>query len=161
MTTGTTKTQGTKIYFSLPDSSSTIMAVACPTAVSGLGGAANQIDITCLDSAEMEYVRGMKNPAAISIPINFIDASAAHQALQDLDDSGAVVSFMVAAPGAPAPTDIDSDGHLVSEGPTTCEFLGYVADINYDVPINSIWKATLSIQRTGPKTWDRPAVSLP
>lgn len=159
MTTGTIKSQGTKIFFAL--SATEIFEVACPTAISGLGGTANAIDKTCLSSVEMESERGMKSPAVINIPINFIPRSAAHQALQDLDESGETISWMITAPDAPPPTTVDSDGRLVSAGPLSVEYLGYVADFNYEIGTNDMWRGTISLQRVGAKVWDRPAADLP
>ena len=161
MTTGTVKSQGTRMYFCLPGSTSEIHKVACPSAINGLGGAANQIDKTCLDSVEMEYDRGMQNPGQVSVPINFIPRSAAHQALIDLRASGDTTDWMIVlSDQAGAPADVDSDGHLVSPGSTTVRFQGYIADMTIDVPKNDIVRATLSIQRSGAPEWDLPAADL-
>jgi hypothetical protein len=162
MTTGTIETKGTRIFFGDVDNSSTIHQVACPTAANGLGGAADQIDITCLSSAEREYKQGLPNPGQVTVPINFIPRSAAHQALIDLKDSGTTVSWMIAFSdytGA-GPTAFDSDGRLVSPGETTAEFLGYVADFTFDIGLNEIVRGTLTIQRSGAVAWDLPTADL-
>ncbi|MDP3208765.1 MAG: phage tail tube protein, partial [Rhodoglobus sp.] len=93
MTAGTIKTKGTRLYFAL--SASEILKVACPTGATIGGGAADDIDITCLDSEEREFVQGLKTPDDISLPVNFISRSASHQALEALYDSGETVSWMV------------------------------------------------------------------
>lgn len=157
MTTGTVFSQGTKLYFTDPATSSAIHEVACPTAISGLGGAGSPIDKTCLSSVEMEKVRGMLDPGPMTVPINFIPTSASHQALMDLRESGETCSWQVTAPGVTAPSDVDSNGALVSSGPTTATFFGYVSDFQFEIGTNSIWKGTLTIQRSGPTTWDFPA----
>jgi hypothetical protein len=159
MTAGTIKTQDTDLYFAV--SASEIHKVACATGISGLSGAADQIDITCLDSQEREYVRGMLNPGQVTVPINLIPRSAAHQALMALRDSGDSVSWMIAlSDQTGAPTTIDSDGHLVSPGSTTIEFMGYLADMTVDVAINEIVRAELIIQRSGTLNWDLPTADL-
>jgi hypothetical protein len=159
MTTGVIETKGTKLYFAV--SASEILKVACATGIQGLGGAGNQIDKTCLDSTEMEYFRGMKDPSEVTIPVNFIPRSAAHQALQDLDDSGETISWMlVLSDQAGAPTSVDSNGNLVSPGATTVEFLAYVSDFEIDIQTNEIVRATLTLQRSGAKTWTFPAADL-
>ena len=163
MTTGTVKSQGTKLYFAVAGTSSEIHAVACPTQISGLGGAANQIDITCLDSIEMEYVRGMQNPGQLSIPINFIPASASRQALLDLRDSGSETSWGIFGPNSTAPTDVDSDGDLVGSASgqkPNIIFRAYVADLTIDVGVNDIWRATVTLQRTGAPTYNMPTATL-
>lgn len=159
MTTGTVKTQGTDLYF--VSSASEILKVACATGITGLGGAADQIDKTCLDSAEREFERGLLNPGPVSVPINFIPRSAAHQALLDLRDTGETVSWMIVlSDQSGAPSSIDSDEKLVSPGATTAEFSGYLADMNIDVATNEIVRATLTIQRSGAVAWDLPAADL-
>jgi hypothetical protein len=157
MTTGTVKSQGTKLYFAVPGTSSEIHAVVCPTQISGLGGAANQIDITCLDSIEMEYVRGMQNPGQITIPINFIPTSASHQALLDLRLSGEETGWVIVGPSAAAPTDVDSNGDLQGAGTPSIEFRAYLADFTLDVGVNDIWRGNLTLQRTGAPTYNMPA----
>lgn len=169
MTEGVIKTQGTRIYFAYPVAESsgdldgtTILKVACATGLSGLGGPANQIDTTCLESLSMEYERGIPNPGAINLPVNFIPRSEAHQALQALFVSGETISWMaVLSNQAGAPVAVDSDSRLVSPGPTTFEFLAYVADFNIDVATNEIVRATLSLQRSGSVAWDWPTADLP
>jgi hypothetical protein len=127
----------------------------------GLGGAANQIDITCLDSTEMEYSRGLLNPGQVTVPINFIARSEAHQALLDLRESGDTVSWMmVLSDQASAPTSVDSDDRLVSPGDTTAEFLAYVADFTFDAPMNDIVRGSLTLQRSGAVVWDLPTADL-
>lgn len=158
MTTGTVKTQGTRLFFAL--SATEILKVACPTGISGLGGAGDQIDITCLDSEEREFARGMLNPAAVSVPINFIPTSAAHQALIALRESGELVSWMIVmSDNTGIPSEVDSEGRLVSPGPTTAEFLAYVADLNVDIATNEIVRATVTLQRSGAVEWDFPAAT--
>lgn len=155
MTTGVIETKGTRLYFAVDGSD--ILKVACATGIQGLGGAGAQIDQTCLDSLEMEYFRGMKDPGQVTIPINFIPASASHQALLDLDDSGEKISWMmVLSDQAGEPTVIDSDDKLVSPGPSTIEFTAYVADFDIQVETNEIVRATLTLQRSGPRNRNLP-----
>lgn len=158
MTTGTVKTQGTRLYMGI--SASEILKVLCATGIQGLGGAADRIDKTCLDSDEKEYERGQLDPEAVSVPINFIPNSAAHQAINDLRDSGDTISWMIVlSDQAGAPSSLDSNDRLVSPGATTAEFLGYVADFNIDIATNEIVRGTLTIQRSGSVSWDFPTAT--
>lgn len=148
MTEGVLETKGTKLWFA--KSESEVLAVACATGITGLGGAADQIDQTCLSSEEREYKRGMLNPGPVTVPINLIPRSRAHQALIGLKDSGETISWMIALSDSVAePTIGASDLRLESTDPTTFEFLGYVADFTIDIAINEIVRATLTIQRSG------------
>lgn len=162
MTQGTIKTKGTRLFFTdAAGSPQDILRVACLTGISGLGGAADQIDITCLDSEEREFVQGFKTPDVITVPINFIARSAAHQALVALQESGDTVSFMiVASDQTGSPTTLDGDNRLVSPGATTAEFLGYVANFTFDIGSNEIWRGTLTIQRSGAINWTFPTADL-
>lgn len=159
MTQGVIKTQNTDLYFAFE--ASDIFKVACATGITGLGGAADQIDSTCLDSEEREYVRGLLNPGPVTVPVNFIPRSAAHQALIALRESGDTVSWMIVlSDQAGAPSSLDSESRLVSPGATTAEFLAYVADLNVDIATNEIVRATLTLQRSGAVVWDFPTADL-
>lgn len=159
MTTGTLKTQGTRLYFAVTESA--IHKVACATGITGLGGPASQINETCLDSTESEYKRGLLEPGQINVPVNFIPRSAAHQALLDLRESGDTVSWMIVlSDQAGTPTNLDSTGHLDSPGGTTAEFLAYLADLNIDIATNEIVRATLLLQRSGAVDWTLPTADL-
>jgi hypothetical protein len=57
------------------------------------------------------------------------------------------------------PTTFDSDGRLVSPGPTTLEFMGYLADFTFDLALNEIVRGTLTVQRSGEIRWDFPAAT--
>lgn len=169
MTQGVIETKGTRLFFATPLPASTsdadgvvILKVACPTGINGLGGAANQIDTTCLDSVEMEYARGMLNPGQISVPINFIPRSEAHQALLALREDGRSISWMIVfSDQTGSPSSVDSEDRLVSPGDTTAEFLAYVSDFQIDIATNEIVRATLTLQRSGAVNWDFPAADLP
>lgn len=159
MTTGTLQTKGTRLFFAVSESA--IHKVACATGIQGLGGARDQVDITCLDSEEREYSAGFPNPGQLTVPINFIPRSAAHQALTTLRESGETISWMIVfSDQAGSPTNQDSTGHLDSPGGTTAEFLGYVADFTIDVATNEIVRATLLIQRSGAIDWTYPTADL-
>lgn len=152
MTDGVLETKNTRLYFRYSDSE--IHKVACATGITGLGGAGDQIDTTCLDSDEREYVRGMLNPGPLSVPINFIPLSAAHQRLTELRETGERVSWMIVlSDQAGAPVTVDTDNRLIAPGPTSVEFIGYVSDMNIDIATNEIVRATLTIQRSGGVNW--------
>lgn len=161
MTTGVITTKGTRLYFLAGDSAGTIHAVACATGITGLGGAADQIDITCLTSEEREFSRGMLNPGTLNVPINFIPRSESHQALMDLRESGATVSWMIVfSDQNGTPNSIDSSDRIVSPGATSAEFLGYLSDFNIDIATNEIVRGTLTIQRSGAVDWTFPSTDL-
>lgn len=159
MTVGTLATKDTRLFFAVSESA--IHKVACATGISGLGGARDQIDITCLDSDEREYSGGFRNPGQLSVPINFIPRSASHQALLDLVEAGTTISWMIVfSDQTGSPTNVDSEGHLDSPGATTAEFMGYAADFAVDVATNEIVRGTLTVQRSGMVAWTKPTADL-
>lgn len=154
MTKGVVKSQGTELFFvGYANSDPEVAKVACPTGISGLGGAADQLDATCLDSTDREFERGLGNPGPITVPINFIPSSPAHQELMRLQESGQVVDWLMGlSDGTTVPT-LDSDLLLVPPGSplrTSLGWQGYVADFNIDASTNTLVTATLTIQRSGP-----------
>lgn len=157
MTTGVVRTQGTELFFA--DRSVTaggssdpeLLKVACATGITGLGGATDQIDSSCLDTVgDKEFVSGLGNPGQVSVPINFIPTNVVHAALLQLKQDGTVLDWVIAlSDGATDPT-ISSDGVIaVPSDRSTIRFTGYVSDFNLDIATNEIVRATLTIQRSG------------
>ena len=65
------KTQKSELFFvdALSSSEAAVMKMVCPTGITGLGGAADQIETTCLDNEEdKSYARGLGNPGQVSVP---------------------------------------------------------------------------------------------
>lgn len=147
------KTQGTEMWFVLNDSHGySIAKVQCPTGIQGLGGARNQIDITCLDDEEMQYVGGMPNPGTLTANINFDGANVSHQELLRLFKTGDTTQFIIGFRDGTAPPTINNSTGILTF-PTTrtyLEFDGYVSDFPFDFTINSVVKTAMQIQRSGP-----------
>ena len=144
--------QGTELFLSADGTA--VIKFSCPTGISGLGGGADQIDKTCLDSVEREFARGFKTPAAITVPFILLPTDASHQTiLTDLDESGDVVDWMIALSDGTADPTITTGTWTVPTARTSVHFKGYVSDVTIDVASNDVVKGTLTIQRTGGKTW--------
>jgi Phage tail tube, TTP, lambda-like len=161
MTVGTVPTQGTKLYFidTVSQTDPTIVKMACPTGITGVGGGAkDQIETTCLDTlTDKTYNAGLGNPAAISVPFNLIPRETSHQLLFELKRLGTVLNWMEVLsdneddPGNAAFTPaIDTDD--VFEVPTdrsSFTFSAYVSEVNIDAATNEIVRGTLTLQRSG------------
>jgi hypothetical protein len=148
------KTQGTELFFvdDLTSSVPVIVKVTCPTGVSGLGGAADQIESTCLnDLVDKAFVRGLGNPGQVSVPFNLDPQAVSHQLLFDLKDAGTTISWLAAlSDGTAAPTQVDSNDVIVPPATrTSFGFLAYVSDVNIDIATNEIVRGTLTLQRSG------------
>lgn len=157
MTTGTVKTQGTELFFvdTLTSSVPAVVKLACPTGITGLGGAADQIESTCLDAlVDKEYVRGLGNPGQVSVPFNLIPTAVSHQLLFDLKDAGTTVSWLAClSDGSADPTSVDSNDVIVPPASrTSFGFQAYIADVTIDIATNEIVRGTLTLQRSGAVT---------
>lgn len=162
MTDGLVPTQGTKVYLADNATTSvpTVVKMDCPTGVQGVGGgAADQIETTCLDTiGDKEFAGGLGNPAPITVPFNFIPRSYSHQNLLELKRLKTVLKwFLVMAdqptdPGNEAYTEpnLDSDGEFVAPlDRSSIAWSGYVSEVNLDFATNEIVRGTLTIQRSG------------
>jgi hypothetical protein len=153
----TVKTQGTKLYFvdTLTSSNPSVIELACPTGITGLGGAADQIETTCLGATvDKTYTRGLGNPGQVSVPFNLIPTAASHQLLFELKEAGTTVNWLAClSDGVAAPTTLDSNDRIVPPNDrTSFGFDAYIADINIDVATNEIVRGTLTLQRSGSVT---------
>lgn len=162
MTTGTVKTQGTRLYLVNPLNADAIVKMACPTGINGLGGAADQIEDTCLDAlTDKSYVRGLGNPGQVTVPFNLIPRDASHQLLFALKKDGRTLKWLEClSESQTAPGTLDSDGYPAAPGDcTSFAFDAYIADVNIDVATNEIVRGTLTLQRSGEvfPTWYTPA----
>lgn len=153
MTTGVLKTQGTELFFV---NAGAIVKLACPTGITGLGGAADQIEVTCLDTVEdKEYRRGLGNPGQVSVPFNFIPAETSHQVLFDLKDAGTTIDWLIGFSNSATDPTLDSNDKFIAPAGRTCAtFTAYVSDVNIDVATNEIVRGTLTLQRSGTVEWD-------
>jgi len=157
MTTGVIQTQGTELYFidTLSSSAAAIIKLDCPTGITGLGGAVDQIEVTCLDTLDdKEYRSGLGNPGTVSIPFNFIPSASSHQILFDLKDASTITQWLIGfSDGTADPTLSGSDAFVAPAGRTCAEFTAYVADVNIDIATNEIVRGTLTLQRSGTVDW--------
>lgn len=146
------KTQGTELYFV---HEAGILKLTCPTGITGLGGARDQIETTCLDNLEDKtYDAGLGNPGQVSVPFVFKPMEASQQALFELKEAGNNTDWMIAfSDGTTVPTY--SGGTIVIAGTarTAAKFNGFVSDVNIDVATNEIVRGTMTIQRSGQVVW--------
>lgn len=154
---GTVKTQGSELFFvdDATSSTPTIFKMACPTGVTGVGsGTKDQIESTCLDTVgDKEYESGLGNPAAMSVPFNFVPSSQSHRTLMDLKESGEVIGWILCLSDGVAMPTLAGDDITPPGDRTSVEFQGYVSECTIDVATNEIVRGTLSIQRSGAEVW--------
>lgn len=165
MTVGQVPTQGTKLYLidTVSQSEPTIVKMACPTGVTGVGGGAkDQVETTCLDTLQdKEYMAGLGNPAAISVPFNLIPREVSHQNLFEYKRLGTVMNWMLVFadneddPGNAAftPTIDTEDEFEVPDDRSSITFSAYVSEVSIDAATNEVVRGTLTLQRSGAETF--------
>jgi hypothetical protein len=147
------KTQGTHLFFVSPGGAPTIVKLHCPTGITGLGGAADQIDTTCLDETDDKtYTRGLGNPGQVSVPVNFDPQEVSHQDIFDLKASGETLQWIVGLSDGVAPPTISGSTVTLPADRTSIQFEAYISDFALDIGGNDIVKGTLTLQRSGAVT---------
>lgn len=143
------KTQGTELHMT-PDSGISIYKVGHITSISGLGGGADQIDVTHFDSAEREFVRGFLSPGQVTISIVYDTADANFSQLLTLKGNGALADWLISSPGSGTPTWDTGDQRLEpATGRRGLAFRAYVADMTWSFETNEVWRVELTLQRSG------------
>lgn len=145
------KTQGTNLFFI---SSAAVKTLTCPTGITGLGGARDQIETTCLENTDDKtYLSGLGNPGQVSVPFVFDPSAADQKLLYALHDSGEIINWMVGfSDGTAVPTIVSGDLTMASTR-SAAQFDAFVADVNIDVATNEIVRGTLTLQRSGNVAW--------
>lgn len=157
MTTGTVRTQGTELFVidTISATDPVLVKMACPTGITGLGGAADQLEDTCLDTVgDKTFKAGLGNPGQVSVPFNLIPRETSHQNLFAMKADGTVFKWVVCL--SESTNDPTLDTAFAFDLPTdrsTIEFYAYVADVNIDVATNEIVRGTLTLQRSGNVTF--------
>ncbi|MEN9903703.1 MAG: hypothetical protein RLZZ555_268 [Pseudomonadota bacterium] len=150
----TVKTQGTELFFA--DSTATTPAMVkltCPTGITGLGGAADQIDVTCLDATtDRAFTRGLGNPGQVSVPFIMKPTDASHQRLFALKESGDTLNWMICLSDGSADPVYASGSLTAPTGRTSIAFSAYIADVALDIATNEVVRGTLTLQRSGAVT---------
>lgn len=145
------KTQGTNLFFI---NGTTVETLTCPTGITGLGGARDQIETTCLENTgDKTYVAGLGNPGEVSVPFVFDPTALDQRVLIGLKDTGADVEWLIGfSDGTTIPT-VSSGELVLATTRTGARFKAFVADVNIDVATNEIVRGTLTLQRSGLVEW--------
>jgi hypothetical protein len=150
------RSQGTEIFFvdTLTSGVPAVTKLTCPTGASGLGGARDQIDTSCLDNTDRTFLPGLGNPGQVSIPFALDPSAASHDVLFTLKEDGAVLNWMFCLSDGTADPTIDSEDDMVPPaGRSYFKFEAYISDVNIDIAGNDIVRGTLTLQRSGTVTY--------
>jgi len=154
MPTDFVSSQGTEIFV-LPPGAASALALSCPTSASKSGGDRNMTEILCLNAIDPEFIAGSRTPTTWSIPFALVPTDVSQQELFDLEDSGAIVPFVIAlSDGVADPTVVD-DALVPPAARTSFAFSAIVMGVGIDIATNDVVRGTLSLQVSGPvtRTW--------
>lgn len=144
------KTFNSQLYFVSGATAATKVQNAA--SVTGLGGGRSQIPVNTLESEEDEFIAGRASPGPVTVAMIWDPTLPSHGELLALLASGEKVEWMLCyGDGTGTPTVAASAFESLTTR-TNEKFIGYVADINRDAADNEVWRATLTIQRSGPIT---------
>lgn len=147
------KTKGSELFVLDAADSPDVTAFGCITDISGLGGPAGQIDVSCWRSEEGEYEQGLKTPGQVTVSGIYDSDDEGEEKAKALFDSGEIVGWYIGgSDGTDAPA-LNTDGSVnPPETRTGIHFQGYVADFSWQLQQNNVWRWQFQIQRSGPWT---------
>ena len=146
------KSQKTELYWA--SAATTATRAVAVSSISGLGGAADQIDTSTLDNdTDRTFLGGLGNPGQVTVAFNVHSGESSHEDLLALKASKEVVSWGIYGPGTGTPTAVGSAMQVVATRASAI-FSGYVSDINIDIGENNVWKGSITIQRSGGVSFD-------
>ena len=147
------KVQKSNLYFIDPYDNS-VVDVECYTNFSGLSNPASEIDVTCIADDARQWVSGLKEPGSVTFGLNPDDRNDSHIRLKQLEDSGEVLNWALAALEGSAPPTADSDGEFVLPSDRVWWlFSGYVQDFPLEGNMNDVYRSTVTIRQSGKSTW--------
>lgn len=147
------KTQGTELYFINP-LDGVLHNAGCVTSINGIDSTIDQVEVSCLNSAEREYIAGMGTPGTATFGIILDNASAVQELLYELKQAGETIQWAVGF------SDGTDDPALATGGfaapPTATRswltFSGFMNSFAFDIALNDAVRATVGIQISGAQT---------
>lgn len=145
------KTQGTELFFA--DNSAAIPAMVkmeAPTGITGLGGAADPIDVTDLDvTTDRQYARGLSSPGQVSVPFIMKPTAASQKRLFELKASGETLNWLVCLSDGSVDPTYAAGSMTPPTGRSSIGFTAYIADVAIDIATNEVIRGTMTLQRSG------------
>lgn len=135
LSTGAHMTQGMKISVSSSVSPDNFSDIPDVTNIGGPTGSATVIDVTDFDSTAKEKVMGLMDEGQVSLDINYRPDNTVHELLRAQRAAKALCLFKITfTDSAPA---------------TTYTFSGYVTGFSVSGAVDSVLKASVTIEITG------------
>lgn len=146
------KTQGTDFYAIDPRDNS-LIDIGCVTSLDGIDSSIDQIETTCLNSAEREYVAGLGTPGTATFGINTDPADLNHIALYEIKQAGLTVQWAVGLSDGTAPPTVDSSGFVLPTTRSWITFSGFMNAFPFNLALNSVVQSSVGIQVSGAQTF--------
>lgn len=142
------KTQGTVLYFI--DAPTTVVAIQCPTGITGVSAPREQIETTCLEADAKSFIPGLRSPGAVSVALNFDPSQSSHKKIWDMYEAGTQgIKFALGwSDGTDVPTASGGDFTLPTTRTFTA-FTGFFTDVPQEFALNAVVTATVQIQTSG------------
>ena len=157
-------TQGTMLYALVPTAADPdvleVLRVACPKNLNTGGTPVDEIDTTCLEAYEREYIAGLGNPDTATFDIDADPRNPSHVRLFQLSqpvpgEERPVIKWAVGWPdGTDAPTlNTEGDDFELPATRTWYTFQGYISNFPFDFQVNAAVASTISVRRSGAGVW--------
>ena len=143
------KTQGTDLYAIDPRDGS-LIDVGCVTSIDGIDSSIDQIETTCLSSADREYVAGLGTPGTATFGINTDTSDDNHIKLFEIKQLGLTLDWAIGLSDGAAPPTVGADDEFTL--PTTrswITFSGFMNSFPFNFALNSVVASTVGIQVSG------------
>lgn len=144
----TMKTQGTDLY-AIDPRDGTLIDVGCVTSIGGIDSSIDQIETTCLNSADREYVAGLGTPGTATFGINTDTADENHIKLFEIKQLGLTLDWAVGLSDGVAPPTVDSSGFVLPATRSWLTFQGFMNSFPFDFQLNSVVTSSVGIQVSG------------
>jgi len=151
--------QGTQIYFIDPTDDTTVVTVDCATTFTPGGAPADQIETTCLEDFDREYLPGLRTPGQASMTINADPTNTSHLLMHELSESNPspTIKWAVGWSDGTSPPTVTTGDFVLLDTRTWFTFQGYISDFPFDFAMNTVVTSTVTIQRSGGSVWEPKA----
>ena len=126
-----------------------ILKVGCPTAINPGGSSTAQINVTCLDDDDDEFIAGSSTPDPFTFDIIFDNESESHKILEDMKDAKGTYEWALGLSDDDADPTISAGGIEFPPDRTGRTFMASVSNVTWTIAQGDAVRGTVTLQRTG------------
>lgn len=155
------RTQGTDL-FAIDPRDDSLINVGCVTAIDGIDSTIDQVETTCLNSADRTYIAGLGTPGNGTFTIQTDPSVPEHVQLYELKQLGLTLQWALGWGDGPRqpdgtinlpPSGVDTDGDFIlPTGRSWLRFEGYLSSFAFSFALNSVVTSNVGIQISGTQT---------